>query len=689
MAEPAGEPTPAQGAQLLLRTAAEACLPALRAQIEATDLLPQQALGALSFCCEVLNRVLVNLDEPSFAKFSRLKVSALRKRLPRRPELAEAVLCSGGFQEAGEYLEWGPQTMEVSDEPLQVGQDLFSTKQHRMTMLLPQSDDLPRCFVEQPASSKEMPVRRPPEEQEEQEVEETSTVASSVPQPSNHGETSQATGTGETSEAAVGACGSERRKSISALDRDIVIREELEIYDPQTKVTTFKSLNGDILRCRRKPRMIASAPSSSCSDSESTVTSTMSERSSLALAPEDTITNWGVLVGKALWCRMKGTTHMTERKIGLLSGAFHHNYGNQTPVVERTRTSLLPANHGKGALRRATAVVNQLKELVKRVGQEETDVLDAEWSMDALSFLFSADYMDSLMILAGGASWTLKDDATVVQACEPCRVFGDIHGQLRDLLIFFHAFGLPTKTGPHFVFNGDFVDRGAHQLEVVGILFALKIMYPQRVWLVRGNHEDRAMNSRYGFEECCKTVLGSFGQKTFDLFQKAFNWLPLACLIEGKILTLHGGIGNGKWTINELAAVKRPLKSEDFQTEKHRWLYNILWSDPIPDDEGPEGSGHVFGVHSSPRTASAVQFGWNITKTFCALNGFDLLVRSHQCQHQGSGCEVMHDQMLMRVFSARDYEDHQNDAAILSISRGSKRGQLVVRMQGVRSLERR
>lgn len=87
--------------------------------------------------------------------------------------------------------------------------------------------------------------------------------------------------------------------------------------------------------------MIASAPSSSCSDSESTVTSTMSERSSLAslacrrlvchdntlcldsfwlpsilgarLAPEDTITNWGVLVGKALWCRMKGTTHMTER----------------------------------------------------------------------------------------------------------------------------------------------------------------------------------------------------------------------------------------------------------------------------------------------------------------------------------------------------------------------------------------
>ena len=33
----------------------------------------------------------------------------------------------------------------------------------------------------------------------------------------------------------------------------------------------------------------------------------------------------------------------------------------------------------------------------------------------------------------------------------------------------------------------------------------------------------------------------------------------------------------------------------------------------------------------------------------------------------------MHDQLLMRVFSARDYEEHENDAAILSISKGKQR----------------
>lgn len=106
--------TKVDGVRLLLRTAAEACLPALRLQIEASDLLPQQALGALSFCCEVLNRLLVNLEDPTaYAKFSKLKVAALRKRLPKRPDLTEAVLVATGFKEAGEYLEWGPQSVEV------------------------------------------------------------------------------------------------------------------------------------------------------------------------------------------------------------------------------------------------------------------------------------------------------------------------------------------------------------------------------------------------------------------------------------------------------------------------------------------------------------------------------------------------------------------------------------------------
>ncbi len=73
-----------------------------------------------------------------------------------------------------------------------------------------------------------------------------------------------------------------------------------------------------------------------------------------------------------------------------------------------------------------------------------------------------------------------------------------MHGQFRDLLVLFREYGYPSNRGDietvKYIFNGDFVDRGFHQLETVLLLFALKIAYPSRVFLLRGNHEFREQN---------------------------------------------------------------------------------------------------------------------------------------------------------------------------------------------------
>jgi len=472
---------------------------------------------------------------------------------------------------------------------------------------------------------------------------------------------------------------------------DVTVQMEYDEYDPATGTKVRKDMGGDVLRSRRKlTRNDTDSGSSSASESIQT-DGTSSASVSQVHGEQDAITNWGVLIGKALWCRMKGQgQHGKRRKLGLLAVAFHGStYINRFTAVSKDAKPPSKAR-GRGATRRAATVVSQLQEMVKRDGKEETDMVDREWQEDTLNFLFSADYTDTLMILASGVRQLLQTEPTVVQVPQPCKVFGDIHGQLRDMLLLFHAYGSPGAD-KHFVFNGDFVDRGAHQLEVVGVLFALKLTFPSHVWLVRGNHEDLLMNRKYGFEEECLESLGSAnGPKTFQLFQKAFEWLPLACLIDDQILTVHGGLGDGKWTIAELSCVPRPLNSEDFHTPERRWLYNILWSDPIPEDEAMNEAAMVFGVHSSPRNASAVKFGWNVTKTFCALNGIGLVVRSHQCLEQGRGFEIMHEDKLMRVFSARDYEEHRNDAAVLAIKRTGdvSAPQLLVRAQVLKSLER-
>uniref|UniRef100_A0A3B3Y5F0 Serine/threonine-protein phosphatase with EF-hands n=1 Tax=Poecilia mexicana TaxID=48701 RepID=A0A3B3Y5F0_9TELE len=122
-------------------------------------------------------------------------------------------------------------------------------------------------------------------------------------------------------------------------------------------------------------------------------------------------------------------------------------------------------------------------------------------------------------------------------------ICGDLHGQLEDLLLIFYKNGLPSCEKPY-VFNGDFVDRGKNSLEILLILFGFLLVYPNEVHLNRGNHEDHIVNLRYGFT---KEVLGKYrvhGKKILKLLQKIFSWLPLATVINHKVLVVHGGISD-------------------------------------------------------------------------------------------------------------------------------------------------
>lgn len=107
-----------------------------------------------------------------------------------------------------------------------------------------------------------------------------------------------------------------------------------------------------------------------------------------------------------------------------------------------------------------------------------------------------------------------------------CSVYGDIHGQFYDLMRLFGSYKCPVDEdwreendippdieiqgdidSLDYLFLGDFVDRGTHSLEVISLLFALKCRYPKQIHLIRGNHEDKAINGAYGFQDECRRRL--------------------------------------------------------------------------------------------------------------------------------------------------------------------------------------
>jgi len=215
---------------------------------------------------------------------------------------------------------------------------------------------------------------------------------------------------------------------------------------------------------------------------------------------------------------------------------------------------------------------------------------------------------EAITVLATYCKQVVQRQDILVETSAPVKVFGDVHGQLRDLLLLFGRYGFPThKSGDieiaTYIFNGDFVDRGAHQLEVVLLLMAIKCLYPTRMYMVRGNHEfsDTSESQTESFKRNVSHlfITPQLGAKVYASIFDMFEFLPLAAIVCDKMLVLHGGLGDGSWCLDDLRAVQRPLKSAFMQIVR-----DIVWSDPSDSD-----SDMAKGVHGNVRGHDVATFG--------------------------------------------------------------------------------
>ncbi|KAG9153557.1 hypothetical protein Leryth_008497 [Lithospermum erythrorhizon] len=205
--------------------------------------------------------------------------------------------------------------------------------------------------------------------------------------------------------------------------------------------------------------------------------------------------------------------------------------------------------------------------------------------------------------LSESAERIFSSEPSVLQLKAPIKIFGDLHGQFGDLMRLFDEYGSPSTAGDiayiDYLFLGDYVDRGQHSLETITLLLALKVEYPNNVHLIRGNHEAADINALFGFRiECIERMGERDGIWTWHRINRLFNWLPLAALIEKKIICMHGGIGRSINHIEQIESIQRPITMEAGSIV----LMDLLWSDPTENDS-------VEGLRPNARGPGLVTFG--------------------------------------------------------------------------------
>lgn len=228
----------------------------------------------------------------------------------------------------------------------------------------------------------------------------------------------------------------------------------------------------------------------------------------------------------------------------------------------------------------------------------------------------------------------------------PLKIVGDIHGQYYDLLRLFEYGGFPPES--NYLFLGDYVDRGKQSLETINLLLSYKIKYPENFFLLRGNHECASINRIYGFYDECKR---RYSIKLWKTFTDCFNCLPVAAIVDDKILCMHGGLSPELKSFEQIRRFLRPTDVPDTGL-----LCDLLWSDPEQ---------RITGWGENDRGVSYT-FGPDVVTKFLARHDLDLICRAHQVVEDGY--EFFAKRQLVTIFSAPNYcGEFDNAGAMMSV----------------------
>ncbi len=233
-------------------------------------------------------------------------------------------------------------------------------------------------------------------------------------------------------------------------------------------------------------------------------------------------------------------------------------------------------------------------------------------------------------------------------------VIGDLHGDMESMVRILEESNFlrraNQKDGVTLVFLGDYGDRGAYSAEVYYIVLKLKLLFPHKVVLMRGNHEgpEDLLAYPHDLPTQFRVRFGEKGVAAYLKIRELFEHLYSAVIVEERYLMIHGGLPAQAHTIEDLAYahIRHP---------KQGFLEEMLWSDP---------NEMIRGLYASPRGAGKL-FGEDITERVLKNFNVKILVRGHEpCEN---GFKINHRGRVLTLFSRKGPPYFNNCGAYLNV----------------------
>ncbi|XP_054159498.1 uncharacterized protein LOC128957716 [Oppia nitens] len=257
------------------------------------------------------------------------------------------------------------------------------------------------------------------------------------------------------------------------------------------------------------------------------------------------------------------------------------------------------------------------------------------------------------------------------RASSPAFIIGDIHGNLEDLLTMERVLwkNLPLVTA-NYVFLGDYVDRGQWGLECAIYIMCMKMLAPNKIVMLRGNHEVRELQRHYTYyRECCRKYGDSLGSKVFEMTNRVFDRLPFCAVIDDAIYCAHGGIPHDSRLIDEINKQGNDLRNPETDSSV---CWQILWSDPCSQQVYIEAAElqnikpeSAKGFLPNQKRGTAYLFAEEAANNFLQHNGLTHIVRAHEVPAKGFTFHF--GQKCTTIFSSSHYCGNNNEAAVIHV----------------------